>query len=139
MEGNQTFTILKPETVERNLVGSIIAKITENGFSIRALKLTKLKKEQAEAFYAIHKGKEFYERLIRFMTAGPIVVAILEKDNAVKEFRQLIGTTNPAKADEGTIRHLYGENTTLNAIHGSDSDENAMHECDFFFSQLERF
>ncbi len=139
MSGKQTFTLIKPRAVEQNLTGPILAKINEAGFVIKALKYTKLKKEQAEEFYAVHKGQDFFEPLVDFMSSAPIVAAILEKENAVEDFRKLIGSTDPAKAEDGTIRKLYAESTRHNAVHGSDSDENAIKEADFFFSRVERF
>lgn len=139
MTGKQTLTIIKPRAVEQNLTGPILAKINEAGFVIKALKYTKLKKEQACEFYAVHEGKPFYEKLTDFMSSSPIVVAILEKENAISDFRKLIGATDPLEAEEGTIRKLFAESKTLNAVHGSDSDENAIIESDFFFSKIERF
>lgn len=139
MATNKTLAIIKPSAVERNLIGPILAKINEAGFIIKALKYTKLKKEQACEFYAVHEGKPFFEDLTDFMSSSPIVAAILEKENAVNDFRKLIGATDPLEAEEGTIRKLFAESKTHNAIHGSDSDENAIHECDFFFSRVERF
>ncbi|WP_299577881.1 nucleoside-diphosphate kinase [uncultured Sunxiuqinia sp.] len=139
MTGKRTLTIIKPGAVERNLIGPIITKINDAGFVIKALKYTKLKKEQARAFYAVHKDKPFYNDLVKFMSSAPIVVAIIEKENAVEDFRKLIGATDPLEAEEGTIRKIFAESKTHNAIHGSDSDENAIKESDFFFSRIERF
>ncbi|WP_423127179.1 nucleoside-diphosphate kinase [Gaoshiqia sp. Z1-71] len=139
MSGNKTLTIIKPGAVERNLIGPILAKINEAGFVIKALKYTKLKKEQACEFYQVHEGRPFFEDLTDFMSSAPIVAAILEKENAVADFRELIGATDPLEAAEGTIRKLFAESKTHNAVHGSDSDENAVKECDFFFSRVERF
>lgn len=139
MWGNQTFTMIKPTAFSKNYAGAIIKMISEAGFRIRAMKLTRLTKEQAGEFYAIHRGKPFYESLVEFMSSGPIVAMILEKENAVEEYRNFIGATNPENAAEGTIRKLYGTNLQQNAVHGSDSDDNAVIECDFFFSKLERF
>ncbi|MGC8803576.1 MAG: nucleoside-diphosphate kinase [Bacteroidales bacterium] len=139
MKGNITFTMIKPDATGKNLTGKILAMITEAGFTIRALKMTRLSKEQAEGFYAIHKDKPFFNDLVKFMTSGPVVAAILEKENAVERFRELIGATNPANAAEGTIRKLFASSVQENAIHGSDSDENAQIEANYFFSQLERF
>jgi nucleoside-diphosphate kinase len=139
MSGNRTLTIIKPDAVERNNIGNILQKINENGFRIVALKLTKLSAEQAGKFYAVHKERPFYNDLVKFMSSGAIVPAILEKENAVNDFRKLIGATNPANADEGTIRKLFAESVERNAVHGSDSDENAIVEGGFFFSELERF
>ncbi len=139
MTGNITFTMIKPTAVKANHTGSILHMINEAGFEIRSMKLIKLCEEQAEEFYAVHKGKPFFEKLVSFMCSGPIVAAILEKENAVEDYRTLIGTTNPETAAEGTIRKLYATNMTENAVHGSDSDENANIEADFFFSKTERF
>jgi len=139
MAGNITFTMIKPTAVKNNNIGPILEMINKAGFVIKAMKFTKLSKEQAAAFYAVHEGKPFYEKLIGFMSSGPIVAAILEKENAVEDYRTLIGATNPEKAAEGTVRKLYATNMTENAVHGSDSDENANIEADFFFSKVERF
>jgi nucleoside-diphosphate kinase len=139
MEGNQTFTMIKPTAFKKNYSGAIIKMITEEGFQVKAMKITRLTAEQAGAFYAIHKGKPFYESLVDFMSSGPVVAMILEKENAVENFRNFIGATNPENAAGGTIRKLYGTNLQQNAVHGSDSDENAIIEADFFFSKLERF
>ncbi len=137
MTGNITFTMIKPKAMENGYMGSIIAMITENGFNIKALKLTALTKEQAMEFYAVHKERSFYDGLTDFMSSGPIVAAVLEKENAVKAYRDFIGATTPADAAEGTIRALYGTSIEANAIHGSDSDENALIEAGFFFSKRE--
>lgn len=134
-----TLTMIKPDAVADGHSGKIIDMIIQAGFKIQAMKLTRLSKEKAEEFYAIHKEKGFFNELIAFMTEGPIVAAILEKDNAVADFRKLIGATNPEKADEGTVRKLFAKNIERNAIHGSDSDENAAIEAAFHFSGLERF
>ena len=139
MSGNQTFTIIKPIAVKNNFTGPILKMINEAGFKIKAMKFTHLTKQQAMEFYSVHAGKYFYEELTSFMSSGPIVAAILEKDNAVADYRKLIGATDPAKAEEGTIRKLYAESTSHNAVHGSDSDENAAIESDFFFSKMERY
>ena len=139
MVGNITFTMLKPDAVEANNIGPILAKINQAGFRIIAMKYLKLSKETAGKFYEVHKERPFYGELVEFMSRGPIVAAILEKDNAVEEFRKLIGATNPAQAEEGTIRRKYAKNIGENAVHGSDSDENAAIEGNFFFSSLERF
>ncbi|WP_339734568.1 nucleoside-diphosphate kinase [uncultured Sunxiuqinia sp.] len=139
MNDNQTLTIIKPVAVEHNFTGPIIQKITDSGFKVRAIKMTQLTKDQAGEFYAVHKDKPFYEDLTTFMSSGPIVAMILEKENAVNDFRKLIGATDPADAEEGTIRKLYAESKSHNAVHGSDSDENAQIESDFFFSKLERY
>ena len=139
MTGNITFTMIKPRAVQNNFIGQILKIINEKGFRIKAMKMTRFTRERAEAFYEIHKGKFFFNDLIDFMSSGPIVAAILEKNNAVDDFRELIGNTNPEKAAEGTIRKLFAENMTANAIHGADSDENAIREGSFFFSELEQF
>ena len=139
MIGNITFTMIKPCAVKNNFIGPILKMINENSFRIKAMKMTQLTRERAEAFYAIHAGKPFFEGLVEFMSYGPIVAVILEKDNAIADFRELIGNTNPEKAAEGTVRKLYAESMTANAIHGSDSDENALLEGSFFFSEMEQF
>ncbi|OWY25937.1 nucleoside-diphosphate kinase [Sphingobacteriales bacterium UPWRP_1] len=139
MSGNRTFTMIKPDAVRLNHTGAILAQIIAGGFRIVAMKYTKLSAEKAGEFYAIHKERPFYGELVAFMSSGPIVAAILEKDNAVEDFRTLIGSTDPAKAAEGTVRKLYGTNVGENAVHGSDSDENAKIEGDFFFNAFERF
>ena len=135
---NRTFTMIKPDAFSKGHSGAIIDKIIKSGFRIVALKLTRLSNEKAGEFYAVHKERSFYGELVDFMSSGPIIAAILEKDNAVADFRKLIGATDPAKADEGTIRKLFAASIGENAIHGSDSDENAKIEGDFFFSALER-
>jgi len=139
MSGNITFTMIKPTAVKDNHIGHILQMINEAGFKIQAMKYTQLSLEQAGAFYAVHKDKPFYEPLVEFMSSGPIVAAILEKENAVEDYRKLIGSTNPENAEEGTIRKLYAVNMRQNAVHGSDSDENANIEANFFFSAVERF
>ncbi len=139
MAGNQTFTMIKPIAVKNNYIGPILKMINEAGFRIKAMKYTRLTRQQAEEFYAVHAGKYFFDGLTEFMSSGPIVAAILEKENAVADFRKLIGATDPAKAEEGTIRKLFAESMSHNAVHGSDSDENAIIESDFFFSKMERF
>ncbi len=131
--------MIKPLAVQQGFIGSILSKINENGFRIVALKLMWLTENQAMRFYAVHKERPFYNDLVKSMTSGPIVAAILEKDNAVEQYRKLIGATNPANAEPGTIRKLYGTSLEANAVHGSDSDENAQIEADFFFSKLECF
>jgi nucleoside-diphosphate kinase len=138
MAGRLTFTMIKPSAVTNNYAGPILKIINEAGFRIIAMKMTKMSVHQAEEFYAVHRGKPFYNSLVTFMSSGPIVAAILEKDNAVEDYRKLIGATDPAKAAEGTVRKLYAESVERNAVHGSDSDENAVIECDFFFSRTER-
>lgn len=139
MAGRITLTMIKPLSVEKGVAVPILAKINEAGFRISGLKMVRLTTEQAKKFYEVHKERPFYNDLVSFMTSGPIVAAILEKDNAVEEFRNLIGSTDPSKAAQGTIRALYGTSVEKNAVHGSDSDENARIESDFFFSKLERF
>jgi len=138
MAENITLTMIKPEAVGKNYIGPILQMINEAGFKIAALKLTKLSTRQAEAFYLVHSDKPFYADLVAFMSSGPIVAAILEKENAVADFRKLIGATNPENADEGTIRKLFAESLQMNAVHGSDSDENAQVEADFFFAKSDR-
>ena len=139
MAGNITLTMIKPYAVKNGYTGPILAKINEAGFRIMAMKYLQLTYDQACAFYKVHEGKNFYERLTKFMSSGPIVAAILEKENAVDDYRKLIGATDPKKAEEGTLRKLFGASIEMNAVHGSDSDENAKLEADFFFSILERF
>lgn len=139
MSGNITFTMIKPEAVEKEETGAILKRIIEGGFKIKALKMTRLTKEQAGEFYGVHKGKPFYESLITYMSNGPIFAAILEKNNAVADFRKLLGKTDPNEADEGTLRKEFAESKSKNAVHGSDSDENANIEANFFFSMRERF
>ncbi len=136
---NITFTMIKPDAVKSGYIGAILNKITENGFKIKALKLTQLTVADAQKFYEIHSERPFYNELVSFMSSGPIVAAILEKENAVENFRKLIGSTNPAEAEEGTIRKLYAKSVGENAVHGSDSDENAIIESDFHFSGREIF
>ena len=139
MAGNKTFTIIKPIAVQNGYIGPILAKINEAGFRISAMKFIHLRVDDAKAFYNVHKERPFFEPLVSFMASGPIVIAILEKENAVEDYRKLIGSTNPAEAAEGTVRRLFGTNIQANAVHGSDSDETAEKECDFFFSFRERF
>lgn len=131
--------MIKPDATANGYAGAILDQILTSGFKVVALKYTKLSLEQAQAFYAVHAERPFYGELVDFMTEGPIYAAILEKDNAVADFRTLIGATNPADAAEGTIRKRFAENIGRNAVHGSDSDENAAIEGNFFFSGLERF
>jgi len=135
---NQTFTMIKPDAMKNGHAGAIIDRIIKEGFRIVALKLTKLSREKAGEFYAIHKERPFYGELVQFMSSGPIIAAILEKENAVTSFRDLIGATNPAQAADGTIRKLFATSVGENAVHGSDSDANAIIEGNFFFSGLER-
>ena len=136
---NRTFTMIKPDAMKNGHAGAILDQIIKAGFRIAALKLTKLTSEKAGEFYAVHKERPFYGELVQFMSRGLIIAAILEKENAVADFRKLIGATDPAKADEGTIRKLYATSVGENAVHGSDSDENAQIEGSFFFSGLETF
>lgn len=139
MRTDRTFTMLKPDSVEKGNVGAILEKITAAGFRIVALKLTQMTVADAEAFYTVHNERPFFRELVEYMTRGAIVAAILEKDNAVEDFRTLIGATNPAEAGEGTIRKLYAASIGENAVHGSDSDENAEIESQFHFSEREIF
>jgi len=139
MATNRTFTMIKPDAVKNGLIGAILNDIIAGGFKIVAMKYTRLSAEKAGEFYAIHKERPFFGELVDFMSSGPIVAAILEKDNAIEDFRKLIGNTDPAKADAGTIRNKYAKSIDANAIHGSDSDANAEIEGNFFFSAFERF
>ena len=139
MKGNRTLTIIKPDAVSSGNSGSILQIMTEAGFKIVAMKYTWLTAEQAGKFYAIHSARPFYNDLVHFMTSGPVVPVILEKENAVEAFRQLIGATNPENAAEGTIRKKFASSVERNAVHGSDSDENAAIEGSFFFSEIEIF
>ena len=136
---NITFTMIKPDAVAKGHIGDILKDITDAGFTIKAAKMTQLAKQDAEAFYAVHSERPFFKDLVEFMTSGPIVAAVLEKDNAVADFRTLIGATNPAEAAEGTIRAKYAESSDANAVHGSDSDENAAIEAAFHFAAKEIF
>lgn len=138
MAGKTTFTMIKPGAFENQHAGKILDMILSSGFSIKAIKVLRLSPEKASKFYEIHRGRPFYEPLVEFMSSGPIMAAILEKENAVEDYRKLIGSTNPADAAEGTIRKLFGQSMQKNAVHGSDSDENALIEANFFFSELER-
>jgi len=137
MRSDRTFTMIKPDAVANGYIGDILAAITKGGFRIVAMKYTHISKEQAEVFYEVHKERPFYGELTDFMSSGPIVAAILEKENAVADFRKLIGATNPADAEEGTIRKQFAESMSKNAVHGSDSDENACIEGAFHFSGCE--
>jgi len=134
-----TFTMIKPDAVSAGHVGAILEKITTAGFDIKGLKMNQLSKREAESFYAIHSERPFFGELVQFMTSGPIVAAVLEKENAVADFRALIGSTNPEEAAEGTIRKMFAESVGRNAVHGSDSDENAAIECSFHFSARELY
>ncbi|MBL0126199.1 MAG: nucleoside-diphosphate kinase [Flavobacteriales bacterium] len=139
MAGNRTFTMIKPEAVAAGNMGKILDMIINSGFKVIALKYTRLSRQEAGSFYEVHKERPFYGELVDYMASGPIVAAILEKDNAMEDFRKLIGATDPAQAAEGTIRKNFAESKAKNAVHGSDSDENAALEGDFFFSGRERF
>lgn len=139
MATNRTFTMIKPEAVANGHIGAILNDIIVGGFKIVAMKYIHLTETSAGNFYAVHKERPFYGDLVSFMTSGPIVAAILEKENAVEDFRKLIGATDPAKAAEGTIRNKYAKSIDANAVHGSDSDENAEIEGNFFFNQFEKF
>jgi len=139
METNKTFTMIKPDAVANGHTGAIIDHIIKGGFKITAMKYLWLTPEKAGEFYAVHKARPFYNDLVSFMSSGPIVAAILEKDNAVEDFRKLIGATDPAKAEPGTIRNLFAKSIDANAVHGSDSDENAQIEGSFYFSSFEKF
>jgi nucleoside-diphosphate kinase len=138
MATNRTFTMVKPDAFGAGNSAAILKMIEQAGFRLIAMKITKLTSDTAGAFYAVHKERPFYKDLVEYMSSGPIIAAILEKDNAVADFRKLIGATDPAKADEGTIRKLFAKSISANAVHGSDSDENAQIEGSFFFSHLER-
>lgn len=139
MTTNRTFTMIKPDAVANGHAGKILDQIIEAGFKVIALKYTQLSTEKAGDFYAIHRERPFFNDLVSFMTSGPIYAAILEKDNAVEDFRKLIGATDPQKAEAGTIRNRFAKSIDANAIHGSDSDENANIEGNFFFAENERF
>lgn len=139
MASDLTFTMIKPEAVAAGHTGKIIDLITDNGFRVEALKLTRLSRQEAGTFYAVHKERPFYGELVEYMASGPIYAAILRKANAVEDFRKLIGATDPAQAEEGTLRKRFAESKARNAVHGSDSDENAAIEAAFFFSVRERY
>jgi len=139
MNGNYTFSIIKPNAIRTGKTGPILSMINEGGFEISAIKMVQMTRLQAESFYEVHCGKSFYEELVEFMTSGPVVVMILRHENAVEEFRRLIGPTDPGNAEPGTIRKTFAVSVKMNAIHGSDSDENAVLEANFFFSDIERF
>jgi nucleoside-diphosphate kinase len=139
MRSDITFSIIKPNAVRTGKAGPILAMINEGCFEIVAMRMVKLTREQAESFYDVHKGKPFYDDLVEFMTSGPVVVMILKHTNAVEEFRKLIGATDPARAEPGTIRKIFAVSVQMNAVHGSDSVENAHREAGFFFSETERF
>ena len=133
MNQESTLGIIKPDAVDRNLIGSIIKMIEENNITISKMRMITLSKDQAEAFYKVHKGKVFYDKLIEYMTSGPIVIMVLQGVDVIKRYRDLMGKTNPDEAEDGTIRKLFALNTTHNSVHGSDSPENAKTEIDFFF------
>ena len=139
MYSDFTFSIIKPDAVRTGKTGPILAMINEGGFEIAAMRMVKITLAQAESFYAVHKGKPFFDGLIEFMISGPVVVMILRHENAVEQFRKLIGATDPAKAEPGTIRRTFAVSVQMNAVHGSDSVENAIQEADFFFSEIEKF
>jgi nucleoside-diphosphate kinase len=139
MAGNRTFTMIKPDAVGENNIGAITKMIEEGGFRVVSMKMTKLSEERAGQFYAVHKERPFYKDLVAYMSGGNIVAMILEKNNAVEDFRKLIGATNPADAEEGTIRKVFAKSIEANAVHGSDSDENAQIEGSFFFADIEKF
>jgi len=134
---NKTLAILKPDCVNKNLIGQVITIITEAGFKIKAMKMVHLSKESARGFYEVHKDRPFFNDLVEFMTSGPCVPVVLEKENAVADYRKLIGATDPAQADDGTIRKLFADNKQYNIAHGSDSDENVAIEIAHFFSRKE--
>lgn len=137
MEGNITLTMIKPDAMQKGYMGKILDTIIQARFTIVALKMVHLRKEQAEKFYLVHQERPFYKDLVTFMSSGPIIAAVLQKDNAVQAFRNLIGATDPLKAEVGSIRNLFGSSIQANAVHGSDSDENAIIESAFFFNHLE--
>ena len=139
MAGNITLTIIKPLAFHNNKAAPILHRITDAGFRLVAAKTMHLTVEQAKQFYEVHREREFYNDLVAFMSSGPVMLAMLQKENAVEDFRKLIGKTNPAEAAEGTIRKDFGTSMQANAVHGSDSDENAQKECNFFFAECERF
>ncbi len=139
MKGSITLSLIKPSAVQNGYTGPMLTKITEAGFRIAAMKYLHLTEKQVKDFYAAHEGTHYWEKLVRYMTMGPTVIILLEKENAVADYRQLIGVTDPEKAEEGTLRKLFGTSVELNGVHGSDSDENAIWDAGFFFSQLERF
>ena len=139
MAGNITLTIIKPVAFSKNNAGRILSRISDAGFWIVAAKTMQLSSTEAKKFYEVHKDREFYNDLVEFMSSGPVLIVMLQKKNAVEDFRTLIGKTNPADAAEGTIRHDFGTSLRANAVHGSDSDENAIKECNFFFAEADRF
>jgi nucleoside-diphosphate kinase len=137
MEGNITLTMIKPDAMQKGYMGKILDTIIQGGFTVAAMKMVHLSQEQAGKFYRVHQERPFYKDLVTFMSSGPIIAAVLQKDNAVQAFRNLIGATDPSKADKGSVRNLYGSSIQANAVHGSDSDENAIIESAFFFNHLE--
>ncbi len=139
MKGRITLSLIKPYAVKNGYAGQILAIINEAGFRISAMKYIQLSTNQAKKFYAIHNGQNYFDKLVNFITEGPVVVLLLEKEDAVASYRKLIGATDPHKAEDGTLRKLFGASIELNAVHGSDSDENAIRESNFFFSETERF
>ena len=139
MISNYTFSIIKPDAVRSGKTGPILSMINEAGFEIAAMKMLRLTREQGEEFYAVHRERSFYQALVEFMTSGPVVVMALRHDNAVEQFRKLIGNTDPAKAEPGTVRAEFATDIQMNAVHGSDSDENADREIKFFFSAIELY
>jgi nucleoside-diphosphate kinase len=139
MRTDLTFTIVKPTAIEKNYLGPIIEMINLNGFKVCAMKLTQISREKAELFYDVHAGKPFFDSLVKYMTSGPVVVAVLQKENAIADFRELIGNTDPANAKYGSIRKMFADSKEANAVHGSDSDENAQREISIFFTQEEIF
>jgi nucleoside-diphosphate kinase len=139
MQGDITFSIIKPNAVRTGKTGPILAMINESGFEISAMRMVRMTVQQAETFYEIHRERPFFVELVEFMTSGPVVVMILRHEDAVNAFRKLIGATDPAKAEPGTIRKIFAVSVQMNAVHGSDSDENAAREASFFFSGVERF
>jgi nucleoside-diphosphate kinase len=139
MNSDFTFSIIKPNAVRTGKIGPILAMINEGGFEIAALRMVRMTLSQAESFYSVHKGKPFYDGLIEFMISGPVVVMILKHENAVEQYRKLMGATDPAKAEPGTIRKTFAVSVQMNAVHGSDSIENAITEANYFFSGIDRF
>jgi nucleoside-diphosphate kinase len=139
MQGDLTFSIIKPNAVRTGKSGPILAMINEAGFEIAAMRMVRMTLQQAETFYEVHRGKPFFNDLVEFMSSGPVVVMLLRHENAINEFRKLIGATDPAKAEPGTIRKIFAVSVQMNAVHGSDSDENALREASFFFSGTDRF
>jgi nucleoside-diphosphate kinase len=139
MQSDFTFSIIKPNAVRTGKTGPILSMINEAGFEISAIKMVKMTLSQAETFYEVHRGRPFFEGLVEFMSSGPVVVMILRHENAIDDFRKLIGATDPAKAEPGTIRKIFAVSVQMNAVHGSDSFENAAKEADYFFSGIERF